>query len=396
MNPNRSFPGCTMPPANENAPDRGSIMVVDDNPANLKLLEQMLAQREYTVHSFPRGLAALNRATENPPDLILLDINMPEMNGYEVCERLKANPKTSDIPVVFLSALTATQDKVKGFRAGGVDYVSKPFEFAEVLARVDTHVKLKRAQQAERDLLENTLNGAVGTLWELVQLTSPLLAARSQTIREIMTCLIKRMEINDAWEYELAARLCLLGCITLPEEVFEKAYRGAALSPEEEKMFCAHPETAGRLVAKIPRLEGVAEIIRRQQRPDEEPPNSNQPIRGARLLHLALEVDMRLYRSVPLQAALNQVKMSASYYEPAMLSALDSYSQAAVEFEVQSAFIRDLRAGMRLDQDVLTKTGLFIFKAGTVLTDAWVERLGNFLKSQGVQEPLRVRVARLS
>ncbi len=123
-------------------------MTVDDNPANLKLLEDMLLQRGHEVRSFPLGRLALAAALMNPPDLILLDIDMPEMNGYEVCERLKSTRELSDIPVIFLSALNETQDKIKAFRSGGVDYISKPFQFDEVHARVETHLKLHHLQQA--------------------------------------------------------------------------------------------------------------------------------------------------------------------------------------------------------------------------------------------------------
>src|SRR5580658_307397 len=123
-------------------------MIVDDNPANLKLLEDMLRQKGHEVHSFPRGRLALADALENPPDLILLDINMPEMNGYEVCERLKSTDDLRDIPVIFLSALNDIQDKVKAFRSGAVDYISKPFQIEEVHARVETHIKLHDLQRA--------------------------------------------------------------------------------------------------------------------------------------------------------------------------------------------------------------------------------------------------------
>jgi len=127
---------------------QSNIMIVDDNPANLKLLEDMLLQRGYGVRSFPLGRLALAAAIQNPPDLILLDINMPEMNGYQVCERLKATDKLSGIPVIFLSALNETQDKVNAFRSGAVDYVSKPFQFEEVSARVETHLQLHEFQQS--------------------------------------------------------------------------------------------------------------------------------------------------------------------------------------------------------------------------------------------------------
>jgi len=129
---------------------QSDIMIVDDTPANLKLLEDMLLQEGYQVRSFPRGRLAIAAALKHPPDLILLDVMMPEMNGYETCGRLKETAGLEDIPVIFLSALHETEDKVKAFRAGSVDYISKPFQIEEVHARVKTHLKLHELQQALR------------------------------------------------------------------------------------------------------------------------------------------------------------------------------------------------------------------------------------------------------
>ena len=127
--------------------DQASVMVVDDQPANLKLLEDMLKNQGYAIRSFPRGQLALASAAQSPPALILLDINMPQMNGIEVCERLKSDRRLAGIPVIFLSALNESEDKIKAFRSGGVDYVTKPFQLAEVLARVETHLELRRLQR---------------------------------------------------------------------------------------------------------------------------------------------------------------------------------------------------------------------------------------------------------
>jgi response regulator RpfG family c-di-GMP phosphodiesterase len=375
--------------------DDGNIMIVDDHPANLKLLDDMLRQHGYEVRSFPRGRLALAAADQEPPDLILLDINMPEMNGYEVCELLKASARLADIPVIFLSALNAVEDKVKGFRSGGVDYISKPFQFDEVHARVEIHLKLRRAQQAEHDLLERTLGGAVGTLWELVQLTSPLLALRSRAIRDIVLWITKRMRIADPWQYELAATLCLMGCLALPEEVFEKAYCGQDLSPDEDRMFRAHPESAARLLSKIPRLEVVAEIIRRQQRTDSDSSVLELSAQGGRVLQLALELDRRIYRGAAFKSALAELRLLRRF-DVRMLDALDDYVPTKGEFEERRLAIRDLCAGMVLEQDVWSTEGnLLILKQGTVLNETWIERLRNFTKSRGAQELVSVRIPRL-
>jgi len=123
-----------------------SILVVDDMPTNLQLLEGMLKKHGYDVRPFAKGSLALAAAKNDPPDLILLDVNMPEMDGYEVCRVLKSSEKLSGIPVIFISALGDTLDKVKAFEAGGVDYVTKPFHFQEVRARIETHLRLRRLQ----------------------------------------------------------------------------------------------------------------------------------------------------------------------------------------------------------------------------------------------------------
>lgn len=126
---------------------KGNILIVDDTPANLRLLSNMLTEQNYKVRAVVNGTMALTTTRAVPPDLILLDINMPGMSGYEVCQQLKADAAIRDIPVIFISALDEVQDKVKAFTVGGVDYITKPFQFEEVLARVETHLSLCRLQK---------------------------------------------------------------------------------------------------------------------------------------------------------------------------------------------------------------------------------------------------------
>ena len=130
---------------------KGDILVVDDTPANLRLLSQMLSEQGYHVRPVPSGLLALAAIQAEPPDIILLDIRMPGMNGYQVCEYLKADAQTRDIPIIFISALDTIQDKVKAFTVGGEDYVTKPFHVEEVLARVGTHLALRNLQKQLQD-----------------------------------------------------------------------------------------------------------------------------------------------------------------------------------------------------------------------------------------------------
>lgn len=140
----------------------GDILIVDDHPDNLRVLSTILTEAEYKVRKAINGQIALKVAQNAPPALILLDILMPEMDGYEVCSLLKANPQTSDIPVIFISALDDVFDKVKAFDLGGVDYITKPFQTAEVLARVKnqliiSNLYIQLQQQTQKLTKQNEL-----------------------------------------------------------------------------------------------------------------------------------------------------------------------------------------------------------------------------------------------
>jgi DNA-binding response OmpR family regulator len=121
-------------------------MIIDDEPENLKILESMLHQEGYIIAAFPQGEMALKAALTHPPDLILLDIRMPVMDGYTLCEEIKKNKSLKDIPIIFLSALSELSDKVRAFNKGGVDYITKPFSEKEVIVRIKTHLQLRDYQ----------------------------------------------------------------------------------------------------------------------------------------------------------------------------------------------------------------------------------------------------------
>ena len=154
---------------------QADILLVDDTPANLNVLSTILAQQGYKVRPANSGQVALMVAQHTSPDLILLDIQMPGMDGFEVCRRLKALEHTRDIPVIFISALDEALDKVAAFEAGGVDYIAKPFQILEVLARVQYQLTMRqqRAQLAE-------LRGLVGSLQHSAQQLASGIAGLAQ------------------------------------------------------------------------------------------------------------------------------------------------------------------------------------------------------------------------
>lgn len=199
-----------------NGDNQPNILIVDDTPANLRLLAQMLADHGFHARPVLNGAQALAAAQLMPPDLILLDIRMPLMDGYEVCRQLKADPRTGDIPVIFLSALSETNDKLRAFQTGGVDYITKPFQAEEVLARVQTQLTVRSLQQhlqaeiAERDgliadlrdyahtvahELRSPLAGALGAAQLLAD---PVAAMPEAEMREFAALMVENLEkAND-------------------------------------------------------------------------------------------------------------------------------------------------------------------------------------------------------
>jgi two-component system, sensor histidine kinase and response regulator len=189
----------------EATPQPGGILAVDDTPANLALLTTLLKGKGYRVRAAPSGALALRAAAADPPELVLLDITMPEMDGFEVCRRLKESAALRSIPIIFLSAMSETFDKVKAFSVGGVDYVTKPFQIEELEARIATHLTLRRLQ---REVEANNARLAQGNA--LLETKNAELAenhARLQTLEETRKRLTE-MIVHDLRSPIMAAQLC--------------------------------------------------------------------------------------------------------------------------------------------------------------------------------------------
>ncbi|MCA9657774.1 MAG: response regulator [Myxococcales bacterium] len=229
-------------------PPRGDILVVDDTPANLRLLGELLGERGFRVRPVISGAQALRAAEAAVPELVLLDVHMPGMDGYEVCRRLKAAAATRDVPVIFLSARNESLDKVEAFSAGGVDYITKPFDIDEAVARIETHLALQRlrgelvAERAKSDALVSRM------------LPEPIAAALRQGERPpgqryagvtILVC-----DIVDF--AELAARRS-------PEQVFELLDRlFTAFDAAAARLGVYKVETTGDSYVAVGGVEGSA------------------------------------------------------------------------------------------------------------------------------------------
>lgn len=266
---------------------RSSVLIVDDTDLNIEILVEALADR-YEVRTAMDGESALASVDQNPPDIILLDVVMPGMNGYEVCSRLKANPETADIPIIFLTAMTDINDKARGFEMGAVDYMVKPFAILEVQARLDVHlslIKAKRELKQQNELLEikvreRTQELAI-TQGVIIEAMASLAETRDQETGDHVLrtrYYVQMLSVNlashprfieylrdvDPDDLGTAATLHDIGKVGVPDHILLKPGR---LTPEEFEEVKKHTtyghETLSRLVKRLPGNEflKLADVI---------------------------------------------------------------------------------------------------------------------------------------
>lgn len=333
--------------------ESGNIVIVDDNPNNLRVLTEMLQQAGYKVRPTAKGDLALRSIENSPPDLVLLDIRMPGMDGYEVCRRLKAKEKLREIPVIFISALHEMEGKVAAFNAGGVDYVTKPFQIEEVLARVQTHLRLYRMQQnLESIVVERT--EALRKSYDEIRRSQHLYRAILEQMVQAFALTVENRDLYTAGHQRhvaelaaaIASRLALprerveglrfgamihdIGKIHVPAQILN---RPGPLNPAEFSLIKTHPEVGHNIVHDVEFPWPVAQLILQHH---ERLDGSGYPlglkgdeiIEEARILAVADVVDAmashRPYRpALGLAAALDEMKKDrGTRYDEAVVNAV--------------------------------------------------------------------------
>ncbi len=378
----------------------GKILVIDDNQKNLDLAEDILSDEGYNVFLAENGEVGLQLAQEQQPDVILLDIMMPGIDGFEVCRRLKTPGSGLEaIKVIMLTAKDSADDVVKGLSCGAEDYVPKPYKSVELLARVKTQLELRNTQKNIQKLLEETLSGSIKVLTDILALVNPTAFSRAARMKRYVRHIAKQCKLSDIWQYELAAMLSHIGCVTLPQDIIEKIYAGQELSKEEQKMFSSHPSIGKELLAKIPRLENVSDMIAIQQEPFsrkhsiEEPCNRDIAALGGQILKVAIDYDSLTIHGIPHKKALEKLRSKPHVYNPKIVATLDSLLDFHVEMEVKTIQIDKLYHGIILDEDFLVD-GVLVLAKGLELTFPVMERLRRFVEVRGSLKPIRVLVPR--
>jgi response regulator RpfG family c-di-GMP phosphodiesterase len=254
--------------------DKGRILAVDDTPALLRLLTNLLQDEGYEVRSALGGELALHAAKTNPPDLVLLDIRMPGMDGYEVCRQLKADPATRDVPVIFVSAVSETLEKVQGFGLGAVDFVTKPYQRDELMARVRTHLELHRLRhhledqvqertaaltQSEKRLRTSLLD-SITALAAIVEMRDPYTAGHQRRVAQLAIAIAKELQLPEEQVegVHLASVVHDVGMIRIPAEILTKPGK---LIDLEFSIIKEHPENGYEVLKSISFPWPIAQIV---------------------------------------------------------------------------------------------------------------------------------------
>ncbi len=253
---------------------RSYILAVDDTPDSLKLLTDILRDEGYEVRSAINGELAIHAAMRHPPGLVLLDIRMPGMDGFEVCRQLKACPETADIPVIFVSAVSETDEKVQGFAMGAVDFVTKPYQRSELLARVRTHLELTRLRNSLEQIVEERSNkllesekklrtsllDSIMAIASMVEMRDPYTAGHQRRVAQIAVAIAKQLQLpdNQIEGIHLAAIVHDVGKIKVPAEILCKP---GSLTVNEYNLIKEHPQTGYDILKSIDYPWAIADIV---------------------------------------------------------------------------------------------------------------------------------------
>lgn len=388
----------------------GHVLVVDDEENNRELLRDLLEEQGHQVTEAENGEQALERVKKAPPEVILLDVMMPGMDGFEVCRRLKADPETAPIPILLVTSLTGRSDRLTGIEAGANDFISKPIDTQDVLLRVrnavytrhlyntvqENYEKVQKLEKEERVLLEKTLLGGIKVLTDVLSLANPTAFSHVARLKKYVGSIAKELGLANTWEFELAATFSLLGCIALPATLMDKVYSGAKLEDSERKMYLEHPKIGSDLIKNIPRLENIAAMISAQQKkfqrsaPNSELKKENRIALGGLILKTAQIFDQLLGATLPTADLFQQVEFKLGHNVPEIIEALRNL-EASIERKVMiSVSIDALDRTMVLAQDVRATNGLLLVPEGQEVTFPVIARLRNHAKGIGVIQPIQV------
>jgi len=373
------------------------ILLVDDEPNVLDGYRRNLS-REFALDTAEGGREALAMATEKGPYAVVIsDMRMPGMDGVQLLSRI--NALSPDTIRVMLTGATDRDTAINAINEGRIfRFLSKPCTKDVMASTITAALVQYRLVTAEKQLLEQTLSGALQVLTEVLSLVNPAAFSRAERARRYIHHVVTAMKLGNPWQYEVAAMLSQLGCVTLAPETIDAVYQGQPLPENEQQQYDAHPGIAATLLHKIPRLEPVAWMIEHQNRPasDSEASEAGEMRQGAEILRLILAYEQAIHRGASRTEAAHTLSRQYRNFSPAFFQALVTLDPNAEDSEVRKCPIEDLAAGMIVQEEVRSVAGTLLVSKGQEVTPAVISKLKNFQSRRAVGNDVAVALPKTS
>jgi CheY-like chemotaxis protein len=355
------------------------ILLVDDEPNVLDGYRRTLG-REFTLETAVGGQEALALIGDKGPYAVVVsDMRMPGMDGVQLLSRVKT--MSPDTIRVMLTGHADMETAINAINEGSIfRFLNKPVT-KEMMGKTLTAALVQyRLVTAEKQLLEQTLSGALQVLTEVLSLVNPAAFSRAARARRYIHHVVTSMKLGNPWQYEVAAMLSQLGCVTLAPETIDAVYKGDTLSAEEQGQYDAHPNVAYQLLSKIPRLEPIAWMIRHQNRAVSQLENTELPDirKGSEVLRLVLEYEQATHQGASRTEAAHTLARQNTEMAPEFFAALVALDPNAEDGQVKRCSIDELYAGMIIQQDVQTNGGSLLVSTGQEVTPTVISKLKNF------------------
>ncbi len=372
-----------------------TILCVDDDPNILQAYQRAL-RKQFRIETALGGEEALARIDSHEPYAVIVsDMRMPGMDGVQFLAAVRR--KSPNSVRMMLTGNADQETAIQAVNEGNIfRFLIKPCTPEDFAKALTAGIEQYRLITAEKELLGKTLRGSIKVLNDVLALSNPTAFGRAARVRELVNRICTKLQVARAWEIDVAAMLSQIGCVTIPPDTLDKAYHCKRLSPEETEMFESHPAVGRDLVANIPRMEGVAQIIAYQQKNFDGTGVPSDPLagadipQGARILKAALDYDAATWRGIAGGDALGVLRQRTDWYDPEVVAMLEAAIGVDAQLERREIRVKELVAGMYLAEDVKTTGGAIVVAKGQEVTPSLSHRVKNFARRQHIEEPIFV------
>lgn len=373
------------------------ILFVDDEPRALQAFERLMGRR-FSIRITGSAADALTILEDDGPAAVIVsDMKMPGMDGIQLLAKVKE--LYPDMVRILFTGNADLKTAIEAVNNGQIfRFLTKPVNPQALIASLELAVEQYRLITAEKELLNQTLKGSVKVLCELLSLAHPTAFSSGYRIKKSVVKIAEKLQQDRRWQFEIAALMCMIGCIAVPEDILKKIRSGAELTPKEREMYRNHPKFGAKLIGRIPRLHQVAAIIENQMLPWEdygrEPASllAKEVQLGAQILRATIDHDHLLFRGIGHHEALHTLALRQGAYNPKILEMLARDEIAPERLKIIVVNFEDIVPGMIADEDILAQNGALIIPCGQEITWPVIQELNNYLEHIGIRDPIRVRV----